>query len=329
GPAHGTWSEPAGVKRPSSKYVSAMRQAPFSIFCLQWRHCARPEGGRPAPRAGVRRLAGRGPGAAPCREPLLPWRRAPRGTTPAASSPRTRRATTGTTRPRRRDWAGFLRSAARPRRSSRRSRGTWRGPSALARSRGAWLLQPAQHEALQIIRLRHAQHDRVIAGLAALLDHGDHGGRVRRRVGQDRLEVVLVDVVRARAGDEAASRPEDPQRAPVDLLVAARRLGDRVTALGEGGRVEDHGVEALLALVELVQQVEDVGVTRLDVPEAVALGVRLHAREGLAREVDRDHRLRVARDLQREAAVVAEGVEHAPLRVAACRQAVLALREEE
>ena len=26
-----------------------MRQAPFSIFCLQWRHCARPEGSRSAP----------------------------------------------------------------------------------------------------------------------------------------------------------------------------------------------------------------------------------------------------------------------------------------
>ena len=57
--------------------------------------------------------------------------------------------------------------------------------------------------------------------------------------------------------------------------------------------------------------------------------VRLHALQGLGREVDRRHLVRLPRDLQREAAVVGEAVEHAPAGVLPRRQVVLALVEEE
>ena len=67
----------------------------------------------------------------------------------------------------------------------------------------------------------------------------------------------------------------------------------------------------------------------VDVAEAVEGGVGLHALQRLGREVDRGDLVRLARHLEREAAVVGEGVEHAPAGVLARREVVLALVEEE
>src|SRR5437773_5899159 len=148
------------------------------------------------------------------------------------------------------------------------------------RRRGASRQLP-QHEAFEVVRLRDAEDDGVVAGLPALLDDGHRRGRVGGRRGQDLLEVGLVDMIGARAGDQAAARLEQLEGAEVDLLVPAHGLLDRVLALGEGGRVEDHGVEALAAVVQIPQEVEDVGLASGDVREPVALRIPDDLRHGL------------------------------------------------
>src|SRR5258706_1205724 len=162
------------------------------------------------------------------------------------------------------------------------------------------------------------------------LFHDGHGRpSVHCGTGQDRLEVLLVHVVGARTGDQASAGTEQPQRPEVDFLVAPPGLLDRILALGEGGGIENHGVEALAAAVEVVQQVEEVGVPYLQVGDAVGGGVRLQPFEGFPGSVHRQHLGRHGRDLEGEAAVVGEAVEDAAMGVHAGGRVVFALVEEE
>src|SRR5262249_28995141 len=121
-------------------------------------------------------------------------------------------------------------------------------------------LKLSQHETLQVVGLGHAQDHRAVADLPALLHDRDRPAGVARGRGQDLLEIGLVDVVGAGAGDEAAAGFEDLERAEVDLLVAPAGFLDGVLALRERGRVEDDRGEALAPVVEVAQQVEDVRV---------------------------------------------------------------------
>ena len=126
-------------------------------------------------------------------------------------------------------------------------------PAGMKKPRGAekdGLRELPEHEALQVVRLRNAEQDRVVTGLPALLDDRHRRAGVHRRGLEHRLEAVLVHVVRAGAGDEAAAGPQQLQRAEVDLVVAAHRLLDRVAALRERRRVEHDRVVALAGPLE-------------------------------------------------------------------------------
>src|SRR6266545_7611934 len=169
----------------------------------------------------------------------------------------------------------------------------------------------------------------MVPGLPPLLDHRHRRARVYRRAREDRLEVLLVDVVRARAGDQAPPRPKQPQRPQVDLLVAAAGLLHRVLALGERGGIEDHGVEALTPVVEVVQEVEDVGVAHDHVGQPVPLRVRLQPLDRLRGDVRRQDPGGHRGHLEGEAALVGEAVQDAPAGVGPGRGMVLALVEEE
>ena len=108
------------------------------------------------------------------------------------------------------------------------------------------------------------------------------------------------------------------ERAEVDLLVPALapsrpRRGSWRTRAGRARSVSKRSP----ASSSCAQQVEDVRVARGHVRDAAARGVRGHALERLGREVDGQHVVAVAGDLQREAAVVAEAVERAAVGVAA------------
>src|SRR5437899_810947 len=169
----------------------------------------------------------------------------------------------------------------------------------------------------------------MVARLPALLHHVHGGPGIAGGGSQDLLQVPFVDVVRARAGHQAPAGGEDLERAQVDLLVPAAGLLDRGLASGEGGRVEDDGVEALARVGQLAQEVEDVGLARGHVGEAVELRVAPHARHRLRGDVDGQDLARRSGRGQAEAAVVGEGIEHTALRVAARHAVVLALVEEQ
>ena len=123
-----------------------------------------------------------------------------------------------------------------------------RGPSCKA----------AQDQTLQVIGLRHAEQDRVIASLRPLLDERHVGAGVRGRLGDDVEEHGFGDVVGAAAGHQEAARFEQLERAQVDLLVAGQRLADRRLVLGERRRIEHDRLEARGDAFELAQLVEDV-----------------------------------------------------------------------
>src|SRR5262249_35664229 len=94
-------------------------------------------------------------------------------------------------------------------------------PMAVLRQGG--LSQLPQDETLQIVGLRHGHQHGMISALHPFLDDdnvaaGVHRGR-RQHVGERRL----ADVVGAAAGHEEAARPEQLERAEVDLLVAGER----------------------------------------------------------------------------------------------------------
>ena len=95
-----------------------------------------------------------------------------------------------------------------------------------------------QDEALQVIRLRHAEHDRVIPSLHPLLHHTDVHSRVERRVEDEFPEHPFVDVIGATARDEKPAGLQQLERAQVDFLVTRERLRDRGLALRECRRVE-------------------------------------------------------------------------------------------
>ena len=97
------------------------------------------------------------------------------------------------------------------------------------------------------------------------------------------------------------------QGAEVDLLVAAARLLHRVLALGERGRVEDHGVEALARgrRARAARRRRWPRAT-VDVGDPVARGVALHARDRVRGDVHGQHLVRLRGHLQAEPAVVGE-----------------------
>src|SRR6478752_3781297 len=91
----------------------------------------------------------------------------------------------------------------------------------------ASLLDFAQDEALQIVRLRYAEKNRMIAALHPLFDDCDLRLRIDGGVIHDLRELRFADVIRAAAGDQRPSRLQQLQGAKVDLLVPGGRLADR------------------------------------------------------------------------------------------------------
>jgi len=102
---------------------------------------------------------------------------------------------------------------------------------------------------------------------------------------------------------------KQPERAQVKRLVTTYGAGDGVLAAGERRRIEDDEVERRLAV--LGEPVEDVGDLERG-GEAVALGGRTRGGDGVLGRVEAEHAGRAGlRAGEAEAALVAEGVEHA------------------
>ncbi len=99
-------------------------------------------------------------------------------------------------------------------------------------------------------------------------------------------QIGLAHVMGAGAGDEHTAGSEQRDGAPVDLLIGAAG-GVHVSAgLGEGGRIEHHGVELMARSRKPGEGFEGVVLPELDVVDAVGVGVGLRGLEGGFARID-------------------------------------------
>src|SRR5262249_23059538 len=113
-------------------------------------------------------------------------------------------------------------------------------------------------KSFEIARLRDREQDGMIAGLAEALDDAHPHPGVAGCMADTVLEHRVGHMVRAREREEAPVALEDPKRAQVDLLVAARRRVERRAAARERRRIQDDRAEADTVALEAPQLVEDV-----------------------------------------------------------------------
>ena len=119
-----------------------------------------------------------------------------------------------------------------------------------------------------------------------------------------------------RAGERGhdSARRQQPQRAQVQLVIAAQGGVLVALALREGGRIEHDEVEGLALLLVVAQEIEDVGLHPIDVEfsrGAVAAASRSASADwSIARQEVAPARIA----LERKRALVGEAIEHAPAR---------------
>ncbi len=104
----------------------------------------------------------------------------------------------------------------------------------------------------------------MVGGGATGLEELDAAAGVGGGGGDDLGEVLQGDVVGAGAGDEGAAGAEQLHGAEVELLVAAECAFGGALGLGEGGWVEDDGVELLACGLVVAEEFEGVGFDPVD-----------------------------------------------------------------
>lgn len=159
----------------------------------------------------------------------------------------------------------------------------------------------------------------MVGGGGAGFEEADVAACVGCGGGDDFGEVLQADVVGAGAGDEDAAGGEHAEGAEVEFLVAAEGTFEGAFGFGEGGRVEDDGVEALVGVVVAAEEIEGVGFDPIDLRtnggggEAVAIKseVLFGDFEGGAAAVDAGDAFADLRKMEGEAALVGADVESA------------------
>ena len=92
--------------------------------------------------------------------------------------------------------------------------------------------------------------------------------------------------MRAGTRHQHAAGIEQPQRALVDFLVSSRGSFDRLPRLREGRRIEHDRVELPLRSGVAGQDVEDIGLPKGDVADAVEVAIRLSRSDCMLGAVD-------------------------------------------
>ncbi len=157
----------------------------------------------------------------------------------------------------------------------------------------------------------------MVAARAPSLEQLQRALRFLRRPGDDFAEELGCDAAGAGAGDQEAAGLQQAHGAVVDLAIGAQRAVESFLAFRERRRIQDDRGKLPPFFIEGAQRLDGVGRARFDILQTVALGIlqsALHRRRVL---IDCDHVRRLARQLQREATVVAERVQ----RLAACQLA--------
>ena len=136
-------------------------------------------------------------------------------------------------------------------------------------------------------------------------------------------------MVRTRARNQYPAGPEQPQGAQVDVFVAAHRAVDLFTRLGERRRVENDSVKVTARGRITRQDIENVGLAKRHVRDAVGGGVPIGGGESGGARIDSLDLLAGSRKMQREASRRGKAIESAPGGVACGRQIVFALIEKD
>ena len=130
----------------------------------------------------------------------------------------------------------------------------------------------------------------MVASLGALRDEPDGAADISCGVLEEPPELFGGQMVRAGAGDQAASGAEKPHRAQVDFLVARDGFGQTGSRFHEGGRIEDDQVEELAAAIPLLELVEDVAdAVGTAIGQAVLFGQGLRPCDGRRRLIEARH----------------------------------------
>src|SRR5687768_17993024 len=109
--------------------------------------------------------------------------------------------------------------------------------------RGVKSIQRFEQSALDVAALRNRQYLGMVERLTAKLTHRDAPPAVGGGRFEHLEEERLGEMVAAARGEEGPTRREQSHRPEVDLLVAAKRRGERITRLRERRRIEHNGVE--------------------------------------------------------------------------------------
>src|SRR5439155_20346439 len=121
----------------------------------------------------------------------------------------------------------------------------------------------------------------------------------------------------AGAGDEQTAWRQEADGAVVDLAIGAQCALQSLSSFGEGRRIEHDRVELAALLLEGAQRLDRVLRAGFHIVQVVAARVLAGALHSSCILVDGENMPRLSRKLQREAAVVAEGVQRfAPCQLA-------------
>jgi S-adenosylmethionine:tRNA ribosyltransferase-isomerase len=167
----------------------------------------------------------------------------------------------------------------------------------------------------------------VVRRLKSPLEHPGPASRVFCGVREHFRELALVKMVRAGTCNKDASRPEQPHRTVIDLLIAAEGRLDGFTAFREGGRIEDDGVVALALSLTVPKEIESIRFKGLDVRQAIPLRIRPHQFDCRGRDIDSFNTVADLADLESEPPGVAERIESPAAGVTPAGAMVVALIE--
>jgi hypothetical protein len=172
----------------------------------------------------------------------------------------------------------------------------------------------------------------MVFGLSADLEEAEGAVGVEGGVGEHFEEVGLTDVIGAGAGDENPAGAEHLEGAEIEFLVAAESGIEIALALGEGGRVENDGVVAMIGGRVVLEQVKGVGLDPLDLSSIqelmVQCGVLIGDFESGTGAVDAGDLRTPGSEMEGEASLIAEDIESFSSGVLGCSGVVLALVEE-
>src|SRR5882762_742371 len=167
----------------------------------------------------------------------------------------------------------------------------------------------------------------MVRRLETTLKDPDPASRVIGCLGKHFGEQPLTDMIGTGARNKDAPRTEQPHGAIVDFLVAPKGAFQAFPVFGESRGIQNDGVVPRAFLMLFTEKVKDIGLDAPDVDQTVSLGIGLCQLDSGPRNIDCLNLLAQIADLECEAPGIAERIERAASRIAACGPAVVALVE--